>query len=121
MKIRITFPVGSVEGELNDSETAKAIYDSLPIKARANTWGKEVYFGIPVFKDEENAVPTVSKGDIGYWPPGHALCLFFGPTPISKGNEIRPASPVNIVGKITGNLDVLEKVDDGMDIIIEKV
>jgi hypothetical protein len=49
------------------------------------------------------------------------LCLFFGPTPISKGNEIRPASPVNIVGKITGNLDILEKVDDGMDILIEKV
>lgn len=120
MKIKINFPVGSIEGELNDSETAKAIYESLPIKAKANTWGKEIYFGIPVFKDEEDAVPVVSPGDIGYWPPGHALCLFFGPTPVSKGNEIRPASPVNIVGKFNVNLDILERVQDGMDITIEK-
>jgi len=120
MKIKIKFPIGSIEGELNDSETAKAIYESLPIKARANTWGKEIYFGIPVFKDEENAEAIVNLGDIGYWPPGHALCLFFGPTPVSKGNEIRPASPVNIVGKFNVDLNLLEKVTDGMDITIEK-
>ncbi|MGB9682247.1 MAG: cyclophilin-like fold protein [bacterium] len=120
MKIRIIFPIGVIEGELNDSETAKELFSSLPISARANTWGKEVYFGIPVYKDEEDAVERVNVGDIGYWPPGHAMCLFFGPTPISKGNEIRPASPVNLVGKLIGDLSLLNRVTDGMEIHIEK-
>jgi hypothetical protein len=120
MKIKITFPIGIVEGELNDTETAKELYNNLPVKAKANTWGKEVYFGIPVYKDEENAVEIVNIGDIGYWPPGHAMCLFFGATPISRGDEIRPASPVNIIGKLTSNLSLLEEVTDGMEILIEK-
>jgi len=120
-KIRITAGDVSVTASLNDSKTAEAIWNALPIEARANTWGEEIYFGIPVHLKEENAQAVVELGDLGYWPPGHAFCIFFGRTPVSQGNEIRPASPVNVFGKIEGDPTVFTKVRDGERIIIEKV
>jgi len=116
--------IGAVEAELledKNPKTAKAVWEALPIEAQANTWGDEIYFSIPVSLRAENAQPTVEMGDIGYWPSGQGFCIFFGPTPISRGNEIRPASPVNLFGKVKGDPKVFKKVRDGDKIRIEKV
>lgn len=109
----------TVEAELNDSQTALRIAAALPLDARAQTWGDEIYFAIPVNCGAENGREVVELGDIGYWPPGHALCLFFGPTPASAGDEIRPASAVNLVGKIKGDPRVLKSVPAGAKIHLE--
>ena len=89
---RITITAGNVtaQTEVYDTSTAQAIWDALPIEARGNTWGDEIYFSIPVHLAEENAKAIVDMGDLGYWPPGNAMCIFFGPTPASSGHEIRP-------------------------------
>ena len=118
-KIRIQAGDVAIEAELNDSMTAGAIAAALPIEARAQTWGDEIYFSIPVDCDEEDAREVVEMGDVGYWPPGTALCFFFGPTPASRGDEIRPASPVNVVGKIAGDPTVLKSVPSGAPIRVE--
>jgi len=112
----------ALEGELNDSETAAAIWDALPVEGAGQTWGDEIYFRIPVSAEPENARPSVNFGDIGYWPPGNALCIFYGPTPASRDEEIVPASPVNVVGKMVSDVSVLKgtsspglvKVEKGM-------
>jgi len=119
-KITITIKDVKMSAELNDSKTAQKIWDALPIESRVNTWGDEIYFSIPVNVGLENAKVLVSEGDLGYWPPGNAFCIFFGPTPASQGDEIRPASPVNIFGKITGDPKVFKKVSSRAKIIIEK-
>ncbi len=119
-KITITVNNVKMSAELNDSETAEKIWDALPIEGRVNTWGDEIYFSIPVDIGLEKAKAVVSEGDLGYWPPGNAFCIFFGLTPASQGDEIRPASPVNIFGKIIGNPKVFKKVSSGAKIIIEK-
>jgi uncharacterized protein len=106
---------------LNDTQTANALWDALPITARANTWGDEIYFAIPVYQEEDNAQEIVALGDVGYWPPGHAFCLFFGRTPVSRGNEIRPASPVNVLGQIEGQATILARVPDGARVALERV
>jgi len=109
-----------VTAELNDTMTAQAIWDALPIKGEANRWGDEIYFSIPVGLEEEKPQKLVAMGDLGYWPPGAALCLFFGPTPASTGSEIRPASPVNVFGRINGDATVLKVVPSGTRVVIEK-
>jgi len=119
-KIMITVEDLKMYAELNNSETAKKIWEALPIKGNANTWGDEIYFSIPVKVGLENAKAVVLEGDLGYWPPGNAFCIFFGSTPASEGEEIRPASPVNIFGKIIGDPEVFKKVRSGAKIIIEK-
>ena len=106
--------------ETKNPKTAEAIWSALPIKSTVNTWGDEIYFNIAVNLTSENSVQIVEKGDIGYWPPGKAFCIFFGSTPISEGNEIRAASPVNVFGKILGNLEIFRKIRDGDEVIIEK-
>ena len=106
--------------ETKNPKTVDAIWLALPLKARANTWGNEIYFDIGVKISGENAQQTVEKGDLGYWPPGNAFCIFFGLTPASIGNEIRAASPVNVFGKITGNPEVFKKVRENDEIIIDK-
>jgi hypothetical protein len=115
MAKKIMIEAGNVraEAELNDSRTAKLIWQALPIEASVNTWGDEIYFEIPVKAGLENGVETVQVGDLGYWPTGSAFCIFFGPTPISKGNEIRPASAVNIVGAVIGDAKNFRRVFDG--------
>jgi hypothetical protein len=110
------------EAELNDSMTGKAIYGALPIRAKAQRWGGEIYFSIPVSCElEEDSRDVLEEGELGYWPPGQAFCIFFGPTPASGGDEIRAASAVNIVGRMKGDLSGLWDVPDGAEVCIEKV
>jgi uncharacterized protein len=110
-----------VDAELNDSKTAQAIWDSLPIESNNNLWGEEIYFSIPVKTGQEKgAREVVSAGELGYWPPGHAFCIFFGPTPASRGDEIRAASAVNIIGKVSSDPKVFGKARDGVKITLEK-
>lgn len=121
-RIRITADDVSATATLNDSSTADAIWDALPLEAQANTWGEEIYFGIPVHLDEaDGASDVVDMGDLGYWPAGHAFCIFFGRTPASKGDEIRAASAVNVFGRVEGDATVFAGVPGGASIRIEKV
>jgi len=121
MATTIRIRAGDVEAvaELNDSETARAIAKALPIEGSANTWGDEIYFRIPVRCAEENPKDVVEMGDLGYWGPGSAFCIFFGATPASRGNEIRPASPVNVFGRVTDDPRVFKAVPDGARVVIE--
>ena len=123
MRIRISTPsVGEVDAELSEENpgTAGAIWEALPIEARANTWGDEIYFSIPVDVEAENPREVVEMGDLGYWPPGNAFCIFFGPTPASRGDEIRPASPVNVFGRVVGDPQVFRSVRAGDKVTIER-
>jgi uncharacterized protein len=113
-RIRINAGAVSLLAELNDSPTAGAIYAALPLAAAAQTWGEEIYFPIPVAaKLEDTAVDVVAVGDLGYWPTGRAFCIFFGPTPASRGEEIRPASAVNLVGRVLGDAGAFRTVEEG--------
>ncbi len=108
--------VGEAEGELVRylaPRTVEAVTKELPIEGRAALWKEEVYFEIPVKMGEEKAEPTVEKGAIAYWPMGKALCIFYG------GSQ--PYSPVNIVGKVTKNLEIFESVESGTKIRVEKI
>lgn len=120
-KIAITIEDFKVGASLDDSETAKKIWEALPIESRVNTWGDEIYFSIPVNVGLENAKEVVSEGDLGYWPPGNAFCIFFGLTPASQGDEIRPASPVNIFGKVIGDSKVFKKVRSGKKLLLRRM
>ena len=120
-KIRILLSDVEVEAELNEAKTAERIWEALPIEGKANLWGKEIYFAIPVKTGlETGSREVVSAGELGYWPTGHAFCIFFGPTPASQGDEIRAASAVNIIGKVLSDPKVLLKVKDGAKIMLEK-
>jgi hypothetical protein len=109
-----------IEAILNTSKTADAIWKALPITAQANTWGDEIYFSIPVKMELEQGQEVVGLGDLGYWPPGSAFCIFFGLTPMSRNNEIRPASAVTVFGRVTGNTAILKRIKPGMQIAIER-
>ncbi len=120
-KIKIIAGTVAARAVLNDSPTAGKIWEALPIEASGDTWGDEIYFGIPVKSSlEKDAKEVVEVGDLGFWPPGHAFCIFFGPTPVSRGSEVRPASAVNVVGRIVGDARVFKKVPSGAKIRIEK-
>jgi uncharacterized protein len=119
--IRITAGSVSATAELNDSSAAAAIAARLPITAKAETWGDEIYFGLPFSAPSDAPQETVALGDLGYWPPGTAFCIFFGPTPMSRGDEIRPASAVTVVGRITGDARAFKKVRAGTGVTIEAV
>ncbi len=89
---------------LNASSTARQVAAALPLEARFDTWGEEIYFGIPVDAPlDETAREQVEEGDIGYWPTGNAFCIFFGPTPMSTPGKIVPASAVNLIGRVEGD------------------
>ncbi len=119
-KIEITAENVLVESELNDGPTAKSIIDILPIEALAQRWGGEIYFSIPVTANlEPKNREVLEAGELGYWPPGSAFCIFFGPTPLSQGNEIRPASAVNVIGKMKGDWSGLWDVHSGGRIVIK--
>ncbi|MBO3840996.1 MAG: hypothetical protein FGF48_01055 [Candidatus Brockarchaeota archaeon] len=105
--------------ELNP-KTVEGILKALPFKGFANTWGEEIYFEIPVTLPEENSRREVEKGEVAYWPPGRALCIFFGPTPMSRKGKIVAYSPVNVFAKIEGDLEVFKKVRAGEEILVEK-
>ena len=119
--ITIRFGEAIATGELNESPTATLIWEALPIVAKGNLWGEEIYFSIPVEAElEDTARDVVERGELGYWPQGRALCIFFGPTPTSQGDEIRAASAVNIVGRIRGDHTVLRTVREGTTVRVEK-
>jgi hypothetical protein len=109
----------SVKAQLNESSTAQEIWNVLPVRGVVNTWGDEIYFPIPVQKELEEEYEIVREGDLGYWPPGHAFCVFFGQTPISRSGEIRPASPVNVIGKVLDDLQILKEISAGDEIAVE--
>ena len=111
-----------VKATLNDSKSAKEVYGKLPIASRVSTWGEEIYFNIPVMADIEQdySKEVVELGDLGYWPQGPAFCIFFGQTPISKPGQIKPATAVNVIGKVAGDSKVFKKIKDGETITVEK-
>jgi hypothetical protein len=123
-KIKIyTRSSGDVSAEISlerNPTTAKAILDVLPIWAKVNKWGDEIYFRIPVSLPEENSQQDVEIGDLGYWPQGNGFCLFFGRTPISIGDKPKAASPVNVFGRILEDPTVFRKTKIGEEIRIER-
>ncbi len=118
----IKIRVGDVEleAELNDTETARKVGEALPIESGFNTWGDEIYFAIPVDAGPEDGRETVALGDLGYWPPGKAFCIFYGTTPASQGDEIRPASPVNVIGRVIGDVEALKTASGADRVAIEE-
>ena len=118
--IRITAGSVSAEAMLNGSTSATLVWQALPLSARGERWGDEIYFAIPVEAEPESSRETVEMGDLGYWPPGSAFCIFFGPTPVSHGAEIRPASPVNVLGRLAGDATVFKAVRSGTTVKIER-
>ena len=119
-KIKITAGELEAKAELNDTGTAKAIWETLPLQGHANLWGDEIYFSIPLSLELEAGQELVSTGDLGYWPAGNAFCIFFGPTPISRSGEIRAASQVTVFGKIIGDATVFKKISVGTEINISR-
>jgi len=118
--IVITVGEVSAEAQLNESPTATAIWGALPITAEADTWGDEIYFDVGVTAGLESLREVVEAGDLGYWPPGRAFCIFFGPSPMSRGGEIRPASPVSVVGRIAGDPKVFKTVRAGSPVTVRR-
>jgi len=112
MEINILINNLKFEGELNGTETAKKIYEALPIEAEGNFWGNEIYFGIPLDLDNEAPTEKLEVGDLAYWPEGNGFCIFYGRTPASTDNEPKPASPVTLIGQIEGNLEELKNLKE---------
>ena len=120
-RIRFDFGTFTLDADLLDTPTAKAIAAALPVEARVMTWGEEVYFDVPVnIAREKDARAVVTPGEIAYWPDGHAIAIGYGRTPISEGNETRLASPCNVWAKALGNVKTLAKVKAGTKIKVTK-
>jgi hypothetical protein len=124
MAEKVAITVGDVvlEAELSDTDTARAVLDALPLEVTFSTWGDEIYFVIPVDRGlDETATTRVGVGDIGYWPTGNALAIFFGPTPMSTSDEPVPASEVNVVGRVLGDATALRRVMSEGKVRVEKI
>lgn len=120
-KKMITIHAGEIEvqAELNDSETAAAIHQILPVEGTANLWGEEIYFEIDLeLEPEADAREAVEAGDLAYWPEGRAFCIFFGPTPVSTDSRPRAYSPVNVFGRITGDASRLNRVPNRQKLVV---
>jgi hypothetical protein len=112
----------SVSAKLSETPTAQAIWEALPIEGSANTWGDEIYFDIPVkVPQEPDARAEVDVGELGYWPVGSAFCIFFGPTPVSIGDQPVAASPVNVFGRIIGDANKFREVSHGTKVKISSL
>ena len=121
-RIRFSFGALTLDAELLDTPTAKAIAAALPLSSSALTWGEEVYFEIPVeVKREKDARAVVTPGEIAYWPDGPAIAIGFGRTPISKGDETRLASPCNVFAKALADVKALAAVRAGTKVRVTKV
>ena len=118
--IRITAGDVSATATLDGSRTADAIWQALPLEAKASTWGDEIYFDIGLAIAAESPKEVVAMGDLGFWPPGRAFCIFFGRTPASVGDEIRPASAVNVFGRVGGDSTVFKQVRAGARVKLER-
>jgi hypothetical protein len=118
----ITIRIGEItlEAELNQTRTAQMIWGALPFAGNGQTWGDEVYFRVPVAAELDSPREVVEIGDIGYWPTGHAFCIFYGKTPASTGDEIVPASPVDVIGRVTSDVSVLKGLNDPGRVTVEK-
>ena len=120
MRIAIRIGTLSMEAELNETSTAQKIAAALPLRTSFNTWGDEIYFAIPVDADlDDSAQDVVELGDLGYWPPGKAWCIFFGQTPVSQSGKIMPASAVNVIGKVLGDATQFKTVMREREVIVE--
>ena len=120
-KIKIIAGNVTVGASLLNTPTADAVWNALPLESTCNLWGDEIYFTIPISHDlEKDACEVVEKGDLAYWPQGPAFCIFFGPTPVSKGNQIRPASAVNVFGKVFDDSRVFKQVSSNASVRVEK-
>lgn len=120
-RVRISAGDVTVTAEFNDSDTAEKVWEALPIKGTASTWGDEIYFRTSVMAEEaKDSTEEFELGAVAYWPPGKAICIFFGPTPASVGDEPRMASSGNLIGKVQGDLKPLKKVGSGTSITVVK-
>lgn len=125
-KIKIIIESANIDltGELFDTETAKKVWDILPITSNIRIWGEEIYFDIPLILDlEPEARANVEIGEIGYWDVGKCMCVFWGRTPASKNEKPVAASPVNVFGKVVGDTDakVLSAVKSGAEVKVKKI
>ncbi len=119
--VTVTIAGHAFQAELNESETAAQILAALPLAASATKWGDEFYFSIPVeLAEAADAREEVAVGTLAYWPPGNAFCIFFGPTPVSRGAEPRAYSPVNVFGRLLGDLTPLHGMGSGVSIRVGK-
>ncbi len=124
MKIKIVSEsIGEVVAELTDEnpKTAQRFFDALPIQGKANLWGDEIYFSIPVHVEKENSRTVVKEGEIAVWVENPSLCIFFGKTPVSTDTEIRAYSDVNVIGRSKGKCDIFRKVKMGELMRIDRV
>ena len=120
-RISISAGTVSLDAVLHDTPTADALLAALPIEGRANIWGDEIYFDIGLdAAPEPDARAEVAVGELGYWPPGHAFCIFYGRTPASTGDEPMAASPVNILGEVIGDATLFRAVRNGESVRIER-
>ena len=120
MRIRITVGEVALEADLNDTATAAKIGEALPIRTSFNTWGDEIYFSIPVDAElNDSSQEVVEIGDLGYWPPGSAFCIFFGLTPVSEPGKIMPASAVNVIGKVVGDATLFKQAMRAREVVLE--
>lgn len=120
MNISIVIGNMALDAELNDSSTARKVAEVLPLRTSFSTWGDEIYFSIPINAElDESAREEVEMGDLGYWPTGNAFCIFFGPTPMSTPGKIIPASAVNIIGKVKGDVSKLKEVMNESQVAVE--
>lgn len=120
-RIRIRAGEVALSARLNASKTAEAIWQALPLEGEASLWGHEIYFAVPVLLDEAgDARQEMQVGELGYWPAGHAFCIFFGPTPVSDGPLPRAYSNVNPFGMIDGEAAALKAVCEGDGVRIER-
>jgi len=119
-KVRLSAGVVAAHATLNDTNAAQKVWDALPMEFRVSTWGDELYGSIPMDLALENPQEVVLEGDLAFWPPGHAFCIFFGPTPASRGDEVRAASDVTVFGHVEGDPTVFRAVQSGTRVKVEQ-
>ena len=113
-KINISVESLSLEAEMFETPTARKMMEALPFESSASVWGDEIYFDIPLSLElEPDARADVEVGDLAYWPAGPAFCIFFGPTPVSTGDQPRAYSPVNVFGRVSGDTGKLKTISAG--------
>jgi hypothetical protein len=115
--------IGKITADIIDTnpKTAAAVMDALPFSGEVNVWGDEIYFNIPVGMVEENPQQEMEVGDIAFWPVGNAMCIFFGPTPVSESGKPRAYSPVNLFGRIRGDARIFKEVKDGEQVRVKRI